>query len=100
MLELLNGQIKEQEKRIAAENVADEATELVQSVPGLGVILAAVIASEIDEITRFADTEHLCAYAGLVPTTHGSGGQSITASCCGVPTNGCAGPLSRERGWR
>ena len=74
LLELLNGQIKEQEKRIAAENLSDEKTRLVQSVPGLGVILAAVIASEIDEITRFRDTEHLCAYAGLVPSTHGSGG--------------------------
>ena len=43
-------------------------------MPGLGVILAAVIASEIDEIRRFRDPEHLCAYAGLVPGTHGSGG--------------------------
>ena len=74
LLELLNAQIQAQEKRIAQENVRDENTELVQSVPGLGVILAAVIASEIDEISRFADTEHLCAYAGLVPSTHGSGG--------------------------
>lgn len=74
LLELLNRQIKEQEQDIAATNEREETTELVQSVPGLGVILAAVIASEIDQISRFRDAEHLCAYAGLVPTTHGSGG--------------------------
>lgn len=75
LLELLNAQIKDQEKRIARENVADEKTELLLSVPGLGPILAAVIASEIDEPARFRDAEHLCAYAGLVPSTHGSGGK-------------------------
>ena len=74
LLELLNVQIKAQEQRIAKENARDAATELLLSVPGLGVILAALIASEIDDIRRFADTEHLCAYAGLVPSTHGSGG--------------------------
>ncbi len=75
LLELLNAQIKDQEKRIAQENVVDEKTALLLSVPGLGPILAAVIASEIDEPTRFRDAEHLCAYAGLVPSTHGSGGK-------------------------
>jgi transposase len=74
LLELLNAQIKAQEKRIGAENAADEDTVRLQSLPGLGVILAAVIATEIDGIERFADAEHLCAYAGLVPSTHASGG--------------------------
>jgi transposase len=75
LLEVLNGQIKEQEREIARQHLGEANIELVASVPGLGLILAPVIASEIDEITRFADPEHLCAYAGLVPTTHGSGGQ-------------------------
>ena len=75
LLDLLNAQIKDQEKRIAKENQDDEATALVQSIPGLGVILAGVIASEIDQVSRFPDGERLCAYAGLVPTTHGSGGK-------------------------
>lgn len=74
LLELLNGQIKDQEKRISVENQRNPAIELIESIPGLGTILAPIIASEIDDITRFKDTEHLCAYAGLVPTTHGSGG--------------------------
>jgi len=76
LLELLNAQIKAQEQRIAASNVADAATQHVQSIPGFGPILACLLATEIDDITRFADAEHLCAYAGLVPMTRASGGHT------------------------
>jgi transposase len=34
-----------------------------------------VLAAEIDRIERFASAEKLCAYAGVVPTTHSSGGK-------------------------
>ena len=37
--------------------------------------MAPVIALEIDQIERFATADRLCAYAGLVPTTHASGGK-------------------------
>ena len=41
----------------------------------MGKILAAVAAAEIDSIERFSSTAKLCAYAGLVPRTHASGGK-------------------------
>jgi transposase len=74
LLEVLGAQIKAQEKRIATANCADPATQRLRRVPGLGVILAAVIATEIDQIGRFRDAAHLCAYAGLVPTTEAAEG--------------------------
>jgi transposase len=76
LFELLSVQIKAQEKRIAEANAADVATQRVQSIPGFGLILAALIATEIDDIARFADADHLCAYAGLVPMTRASGGHT------------------------
>lgn len=76
LFDLLSMQIKAQEKRIAQANAADAMTRRVQSIPGFGPILAALIATEIDKITRFADAEHLCAYAGLVPMTRASGGHT------------------------
>lgn len=76
LFDLLSVQIKAQEKRIAAANASDAATQRVQSIPGFGLILAALIATEIDDIARFADAEHLCAYAGLVPMTRASGGHT------------------------
>jgi transposase len=75
LLDLLREQIKAQEKQIQHENQADEATRLVESIPGMGKILAAVVACEIDDIQRFPSVEKLCAFAGLVPTTHASGGK-------------------------
>lgn len=74
-LEQLGGVIKQLETQIAADNTADEATRRLQTIPGIGVILAAVIAAEIDGVHRFSRAAKLCAYAGLVPTTHASGGK-------------------------
>jgi transposase len=73
--DLIAEQMRAQEKRIASEFKVESVHELLLSVPGIGLILAAVIASEIDEIGRFPSSEKLCAYAGVVPTTYGSGGK-------------------------
>jgi len=53
----------------------NELARRLQTIPGMGKILAPVIALEIDHIDRFNDSDKLCAYAGLVPTTHSSGGK-------------------------
>jgi transposase len=76
LLELLGQQMRDQEKRIARANRSDPVVQRLQSVPGLGPIFAAVVAAEIDDATRFAHASQLCAYAGLVPTTHSSGGHT------------------------
>lgn len=75
LLELIQGQIKAQEARIVQFNSNDEMTLRLQSIPGMGKILAAVAAAEIDSIERFSREAKLCAYAGLVPRTHASGGK-------------------------
>jgi transposase len=43
------------------------------TLPGVGVILAATIALEIGEISRFATAERLASYAGTTPRVHSSG---------------------------
>jgi transposase len=45
------------------------------SVRGVGLILAPVIAMEIDQVSRFKTADKLCADAELVPTTYGSSGK-------------------------
>jgi transposase len=76
LLEQLQVHIKELEEMIAAQNSGDEPTQTLATLPGLGKILAAVVAAEIDRIERFACPKKLLAYAGLVPTTHSSGGKT------------------------
>jgi len=73
--DLIGQQMKAQEKRIAAEFGSEAMHRRLMSVPGIGATLAAVIACEIDAIERFTNADRLCAYAGVVPTTHNSGGK-------------------------
>jgi len=73
--DLIAQQMRAQEKRIVAETRTDPIVQRLQSIPGVGKVLAVVLAAEIDTITRFPSAERLCAYAGVVPTTHASGGK-------------------------
>ena len=75
LLALIQNQIRQQEARIVEFNTKDESTLRLQSIPGMGKILAAVAAAEIDCVERFSSSAKLCAYAGLVPRTHASGGK-------------------------
>jgi transposase len=74
-LSRISVQIKELECMIIKENEANPATQRLLSVPGIGVVLGAIISAEIDGIERFKSADKLCAYAGLVPTTYASGGK-------------------------
>lgn len=73
--DLIAQQMKAQEKRITAEFQLEPSYEALLSLPGVGPTLGAVLAAEIDQIGRFPSAEKLCAYAGVVPTTHSSGGK-------------------------
>jgi transposase len=74
LLDLLASQIRAQEARIKAANITDADTALIASIPGMGPILSAVVAAEIDGIKRFDSAARLCAYAGVVPSAYASGG--------------------------
>lgn len=74
-LDLGTAQIAEVEQRLAALVHLSPAMQWLQSLPGIGMILAATIALEIGEITRFPSAEHLASYAGTTPRVHASGGR-------------------------
>lgn len=74
--DLIAQQMRAQEKRIAAEFKTQAMHQHLLSVPGIGITLGAVISCEIDQIERFSSAQKLCAYAGVVPTTHASGGKT------------------------
>ena len=75
LLEALNTLIKEAEREIALLLGEDPRVKLLRTIPGLGPILAAVVALEIDRVERFASPSKLASYAGLVPSTYASGGR-------------------------
>jgi transposase len=41
--------------------------QVIQQLPGIGPVLAAVIIAEIGEVTRFRNAGQLCCWAGLTP---------------------------------
>jgi transposase len=74
IMESLDGEIKDVSRRILQMANEDETAKLLMTIPGVGYYSALLIVSEIGDISRFPDSHHLCAYAGLVPSTHSSGG--------------------------
>ena len=67
---------------------------------GMGKILAAVAAAEIDSIDRFSNTAKLCAYAGLVPELTPAVEKFTEVLYSRAATNGCNGHLSKRPGSR
>ena len=46
---------------------ADRGYQVIQQLPGIGPVLAAVIIAEIGDVTRFKNAGQLCSWAGLTP---------------------------------
>lgn len=73
ILELVIGKIKGIEQVIEERYGEDEDVKLMMTVPGVGLVTAAVIKAEIGDIARFSSPEKLAAYVGVSPTTYQSG---------------------------
>lgn len=76
MLELIDAIVGQLELTIESYNRSNPVAQRLSSIPGIGIILACVMALEIDTIERFRQPAKLCAYCGLVPTTYSSGGKT------------------------
>ena len=75
ILDHLQLQVKNSEKWIREAVKGNHTVSILRTIPGLGKVLSALVAMEIDDIRRFFSPGKLCAYAGLVPTTYASGGK-------------------------
>lgn len=51
---------------------------LLKSIPGIGLITAMIILTEVDDINRFPNLECFSSYIGLIPTTQSSGENEIS----------------------
>jgi transposase len=69
----LAGRIAEVEARLDRIAEADEATRLVETIPGVGRRTAEAVAAHLGDARRFAGAKQVGAYAGLVPRQYQSG---------------------------
>jgi transposase len=75
LLDSLDEEIKQTEQWLKSNLGEDRRMKILLTVPGLGQLLGAVVALEIDTIERFSRSSKLVAYAGLAPSTYASGGR-------------------------
>jgi len=75
LLDQVEEHIKECEKQIEEIIKETPAMRLLMTIPGVGPILATVIAMEVGQIDRFPRAENLASYAGTVPRIKQSGGR-------------------------
>lgn len=75
-LDALQDQIDQLERRIQERITLSPSIQLLQTLPGVGNILAIVIEREIGSVDRFATAGQLASYAGVVPTVRASGGKT------------------------
>ena len=57
-------------KHLAGE---DEDVQLLMTIPGIGYYTALLVKAEVGDVNRFKSGDHLCSYAGIVPSTYSSG---------------------------
>jgi transposase len=67
--------IKNSDLKVKEYFEADADCRLIETIPGFGVFLSVLAKVEIGDIERFKSACHLCSYAGVIPSTRGSGGK-------------------------
>jgi transposase len=76
VVEAVNKEISITNDMIEEMYRTDKDAQLLATIPGIGITLAMLLSTEIDGIERFPSVAKLCSYAGLVPSTHSSGGKT------------------------
>ncbi|PJE19374.1 MAG: IS110 family transposase [Mycobacterium sp.] len=76
VIDALNVRIKRMDREVNRLARHNAVAEQLQTVPGIGVFGAMLMLAEIGSIARFRSSHELAAYAGLVPSTHSSGGKT------------------------
>jgi transposase len=66
-LELMDSFIERLDAQIAEIASRDEGARLLDTIPGIAPYTALYLSSALDDIDRFPDSKHACAYLGLVP---------------------------------
>lgn len=66
-LDLIDSFIEELDPQIADMASKDQGARLLDTIPGIAPYTALYLSSILDDIDRFPDSKHACAYLGLVP---------------------------------
>lgn len=77
LLDTIKSHIRQTEKWIDATLKENPNIPILMTLPGVGKILAALIALEVDTIERFPSPAKFCSYSGMACSTCSSGGKTF-----------------------
>lgn len=66
-------------RKMCKEGEYSEQLKLLLTIPGLGLVSATTLFSELEDISRFKTLDTFCSYVGLVPRTNSSGEKEIAS---------------------
>jgi transposase len=70
--------ITKQVRQLSQTEIYCGQVKLLRSVPGIGVLTAMTILTELESINRFRNIDNMCGYIGLIPSTKSSGEKERT----------------------
>ncbi len=103
LIDFLDARIEPLDAELKPFAQADPRALLLDTIPGLGELLALTIAVEVGEISRFARPEKLVSYGRLAPRIHQSGQarpRSSPLSKSGSRLLGWAAVEAAQQAWR
>jgi len=65
-------EVQKELRRIAKQEGYSQQVQWLTGIPGIGLITAMTLLSELESILRFKSLDKLCSYIGLVPATNSS----------------------------
>ena len=75
-LVMLDERVKQYDDKVKATLKANEAYHRLQTIPGVGPLIASALLMTVGDASDFKNGRHLAAYLGLVPKQHSSGGKA------------------------
>lgn len=60
-------------KKLSMTALYEKKIKLMKSVPGIGITTGMTLLAEIEDISRFSNTDKFAGFVGIVPTCHSSG---------------------------
>ena len=99
--EFLSSQVDKQTKllkELSQTQLYKERVEILESIPGIGIIAAMEILLELQDVSRFRTAEQLAAYVGLTPSQHSSSDKVRMGRITGTGKNNLRGILV-EAAW-
>jgi transposase len=70
--------LTKQMQKLSQTEAFQNDVKLLRSIPGIGILTAMTILTELETILRFGNLDQLCCFIGLVPSTNSSGETEIT----------------------